>query len=848
MPTRRLVLLLFLALLAWPSAAGAGTYDVYSCRLPNGEPTGIDGWVPIGINAYNDCGPMGGLAAQLPVGTVPPETASGWRFAAPLDARIAAFTIYRAAEAGLGYPSARDYFSSYDEASPHGLTDANPDYCASYFASCTGAGVMNNPLAPGNKVERSGLAVRSLTYQIMCWNFGSPGGAPCPTASSAPGRLRIFSSRFRFADDFKPAFEGDLTVPADGAVQAGPLDAVFGASDRGGGVARTWTEVDGVRQEERAVDPTDVSCAPPFTEVVPCSRRVTATTRLDALKFGEGEHRFRIGIADAAGNETVSREFTLILAPSPQALNGHGASRAARLATWLNKRRRSVTVAYRTQPTLHGTLLGEGGVAIAGATLNVVERVTGTEQWRSAGSVVTGGSGEFSRRLSRGPNRIVRVQYTAVLTDAQPSAYADVNIRARAGVTLNVSRKHVRNGSRLRFSGRVQGEVGSRRALVTIYALTGGPRKRIPVETLRARRDGRFSYAYRFTSIPGPSTYRFEARVPKQTGFPYLEGASRPAVVQGGRDGRGIIARDGSTERRLDGGHGGDGGAGDGTYGERGDVQRVRLRDTRGQIHQPLVGVHEHFRADQHPRLRGLGRSPSMAMTRRQTEPSPRARRHRSRSGRRLARRSRTSASTGSCSQFNPVNNYPGRRFLYDLGQLGTTPFELTGDHTASATPGVAWQGGGQGIREQHVMTRATFGSLAGYAGDAGQLSYTIGCQPAEGCALGTNGINEKASINLVIFSATVTVNDPTKPTIDRILASGLAVGGVVGGDEPLAFDATDNSGIKSRSPRGCDAGWARDAGRGAQLRVRLHVRGAVPAGQRGGDHAQRHPCREPVC
>ena len=53
------------------------------------------------------------------------------------------------------------------------------------------------------------------------------------------------------------------------------------------------------------------------------------------------------------------------------------------------------------------------------------------------------------------------------------------------------------------------------------------------------------------------------------------------------------------------------------------------------------------------------------------------------------------------------------------------------------------------------IVTRARFGSLSGYAGDAGQLSYTMGCQPDSGCALGTNGDGGKGSINLAVFSAT---------------------------------------------------------------------------------------------
>ena len=42
-----------------------------------------------------------------------------------------------------------------------------------------------------------------------------------------------------------------------------------------------------------------------------------------------------------------------------------------------------------------------------------------------------------------------------------------------------------------------------------------------------------------------------------------------------------------------------------------------------------------------------------------------------------------------------------------------------------------------------------------------------------------------------------MTVNDPTAPKVDRVFPSGLDAGGVVGGDEPLTFDASDNSGIQ---------------------------------------------------
>ena len=127
----------------------------------------------------------------------------------------------------------------------------------------------------------------------------------------------------------------------------------------------------------------------------------------------------------------------------------------------------------------------------------------------------------------------MEVSYRAAAGDPAPVAVSRVKVRVRAGVTLKTSAKRVRNGTALRFFGRVLGERGSRRAIVTIYALSSERRSRIPVETVRADSRGRFSYTYTFGNITGPSVYRFQARVPKQTGFPYLEGVSKRVTVRG---------------------------------------------------------------------------------------------------------------------------------------------------------------------------------------------------------------------------------------------------------------------------------------------------------------------------
>jgi hypothetical protein len=45
-------------------------------------------------------------------------------------------------------------------------------------------------------------------------------------------------------------------------------------------------------------------------------------------------------------------------------------------------------------------------------------------------------------------------------------------------------------------------------------------------------RRGRFSARYRFQRTFDPFTYTFRARVPRQAGYPWLAGTSKPLLVE----------------------------------------------------------------------------------------------------------------------------------------------------------------------------------------------------------------------------------------------------------------------------------------------------------------------------
>jgi hypothetical protein len=138
--------------------------------------------------------------------------------------------------------------------------------------------------------------------------------------------------------------------------------------------------------------------------------------------------------------------------------------------------------------------------------------------------------------------------------------------------------------------------------------------------------------------------------------------------------------------------------------------------------------------------------------------------------------------------QYNPTNAASDAR-LYTLVQLGSTVLEATGHYSP---PPPTWYASGEAYDTGDLTsTSKSFPASANYAGNATSMRVAVGCQ------VGPCSLRSVGAAFAKIVGVTVTVNDPTRPVIARIAPTGLAAGGVVGGDEPLTFDATDNSGIR---------------------------------------------------
>jgi hypothetical protein len=367
----------------------------------------------------------------------------------------------------------------------------------------------------------------------------------CGWTGFDPLDLTVFAAKITLRDDVAPTVETDDLASLGAAAIRRVTHLTAVAADQGAGLAESSLVVDGIEGPRQALDGSPASCLRPYVDLVPCPSRRELSVPFDSRTVANGVHTIELAVFDAAGNRSLSRRASVLVANAANGLgpaavvpgpNGRGATRFARLRAWLagRSRRSDRTLAYGATTSVEGQLTTSAGAPVRGATLLVEERVIGvTSRTRPLAGVTTDAKGRFTYRLARGASRSLRFTYTAFPGDAGPVASAEVSVHVRAGVSLRASPARVRNGSVLTFRGRVLGERGTRRAVVTIYALSSGPRKRIPVETFRAAASGKFAYRYRFRSIPGPVTYRFEARVLKQTGFPYVEGASRPVAVRG---------------------------------------------------------------------------------------------------------------------------------------------------------------------------------------------------------------------------------------------------------------------------------------------------------------------------
>jgi hypothetical protein len=305
----------------------------------------------------------------------------------------------------------------------------------------------------------------------------------------------------------------------------------FSVNDRGGGVASVGLVADGKVIHERPTDPSDPRCARPYVLRVPCPLSASVTLTFDTSGLPNGSHVVQAFATDVSGNRATSAPFT-VTTRNGSSPNGVGAARASRLTAELTStagRPLRGAIRYGRSATLRGALTTLGGAPISGASVDVITRVSRPGSVARTRAVTTDSNGRYAYRVPPGASRDLQVAYRSFTLDESYSAAATVRVRVRARISLQVSRRSLRNGDRVRFRGRLLGGPRRQDATLILYALGGD--RRIPVTPVRADARGRFEYDYRFRTVARRSTFRFQVRTQRQPAYPYATGASNVARV-----------------------------------------------------------------------------------------------------------------------------------------------------------------------------------------------------------------------------------------------------------------------------------------------------------------------------
>ena len=398
--------------------------------------------------------------------------------------------------------------------------DRAPITGAAYKMCPAGAGSCTGGQRAGSNLSRFDIAAPAPgEWAVSLWRRDAAGNET-ETAASVPVALRYDPEPPQLG--FEPPAAGDPTLIA------------VAVTDRVSGLASGSVEISASGSGIWEALPTQKSG----------SRLIT---RIDDAALPPGTYALRARATDQAGNEASTdrrldgQPMTLTLPLRIVASMRAGFERTR--TVWKTIRRHGKRVRIRRKVTVlkpvvrvppggrarvAGRLTNQDGHGIAGQEMRVYSASTiGAEQL--VGVLHTDGEGRYRYVAAGSTNRALRFVYpgTALVLPAQTA----VQMRVPGRTSLRVTRKRVLNGQAVTFRGRLR----------TLPAPAGGKLVELQVRlsgrwqtfrTVRTDAAGRWAIPYRFKRTRGVQVYRFRARLPHETSYPFVTGGSRSLTVR----------------------------------------------------------------------------------------------------------------------------------------------------------------------------------------------------------------------------------------------------------------------------------------------------------------------------
>ncbi len=311
-------------------------------------------------------------------------------------------------------------------------------------------------------------------------------------------------------DDASPSASFELPDPND------PTLVAVKTTDRGSGVTAGQIQMRRQGVPQWLTLPTTVDA----------TGRLTA--HIDDERLGDGVFELQATATDAAGNQRTTAQradgsaatFTLPLRLKTSLRSGVVVRRRglARLA-------RSAYARYGQLVRVRGRLRTPEGNPLQDVDVQAFTQIRdGITPPRLIATVKTSRTGAFSFLVRKGPSRSIRIRYNG--TNQIRPATKNLLLNVRSDTSMRPNRRRVVNGETVRFHGRLKtGRIPQDGKLVEVQVWVRG--KWRTFATARAGRHGSWSYDYRFDGTRGRQVYRFRAKVPPETGYPFAAGRSR---------------------------------------------------------------------------------------------------------------------------------------------------------------------------------------------------------------------------------------------------------------------------------------------------------------------------------
>lgn len=273
--------------------------------------------------------------------------------------------------------------------------------------------------------------------------------------------------------------------------------------------------------------------------------------RIDDAALPAGPYLLRSQAVDLAGNVGVAAAAQPITLP----LRIQSAMQAGVVKTRIvrekvkgkkgrrGSRRRTVTelrpearVGWGEHATIAGRLVNRDGQPLPGQEVRVLGPGVDGEELLAV--LRTDAQGGFRYEAAGSASRTLRLVHpgTALTLPAQD----EVRLLVPGATTLQARPRRILNGQTVRFRGQVRSvPIPAAGKIVELQVYQGKKEGWTTFRTIRTDAAGRWRQPYTFSHTTCLDRWRIRAKVPKEVGYPFEDGASRPVrITVKGRCGR----------------------------------------------------------------------------------------------------------------------------------------------------------------------------------------------------------------------------------------------------------------------------------------------------------------------